>query len=205
MGYRFLIFGLILFSCGRTVETKNENEHKNENADTSVFVEKGKQEESPALLKQIDFSNRVFDIGDATHFTDTCSFYFECDCCSGLLLFNKDSTFYYKDYCVTDISIGTGTYSIKNNLFSLNFDGRKVSDIYNMEYDLDSTVTEYTKRDTLIESLVTRYSLELCGNRKKLVNLDKSVIAIETSSDYQKEIYFLQNNGYLKRLNQLKR
>src|SRR5690606_13569867 len=100
-----LIIGVLVGSCGQTTTTNLADNI--EQADTVVRISTDsnraeKKETIYALpIKLIDLQEKIFEIGSVTHFTDTCSFYFECDCCSGELIFNADSTFYYKDYCMS--------------------------------------------------------------------------------------------------------
>lgn len=62
---------------------------------------------------------------------DSCSFYFECDCCFADIYFNSDKTFYVHDYCVEEESYSRGQFEIYGDTILLTYSGHWVSTIYN--------------------------------------------------------------------------
>ena len=191
-----------LLSCGRSKRSDIQNvqseitasDAKSKNDSVSTFP-----------IKMTDLQEKVFEIGSTTHFTDSCSFYFECDCCSGELIFDPDSTFYYKDYCVETISVAVGLYVIESNILYLKYSGRWVSKIYNLENETDTSAIDYIMTDTLVTPVTFRYSPTVCNNRVKLVGLENEEFAIDTDLDYREAVGLLNQDGFIDRLRNMKR
>lgn len=198
MKYKITYVGGFLFlSCGQ-ITNPSDSELVLQTDSSSVTQSFNKTTElitKPGVTK---LNEKVFSIGSKSHFTDSCTFYFECDCCSGDLIFNGDSTFYYKDYCVADIAVTKGKYLIADNILSLEYSGRYVSRIYNWDYDTDSSSAEYSITDTIIEPFRQQYLITLCRSKIKLTeaqNLD--LCAIETNGKHKDEIDLLIKQGFL--------
>jgi hypothetical protein len=71
-----------------------------------------------------------------------CSVYGECDCCSQDIFFDK-TNFIYISYCLMDISVSKGTYSIVDNKIQMKFDSICYSSEYNWENEVTQTNIEY--------------------------------------------------------------
>lgn len=125
-----------------------------------------------------DLANKVFEIGSKTHFTNSCSFYFECDCCAGELLFNKDFTFFYLDYCMSNESVRKGTYQIDNGKLVLNYGTALVSKISNEENHIENSNNEYVISDSTLEQTTNHFLVSRCDERLLLIDSVNEVLAI---------------------------
>ena len=152
------------------------------------------------ILSFIDFAEKSFDCGSPTNFTDSCAFYFECDCCSAALLINGDSSFYYFNECVEDMIIRTGRISIDGNLVTLDFDSLCVSKIYRLDDAYDSSNKNFKLIDSLAQPIRIEYLPSKCGSKIKLIERSGSEIAIETISDYSQKVETLRKEGIIERL-----
>lgn len=147
-------------------------------------------------LRRANLENKVFEFGSKTHFTDSCSFYFECDCCSGELLFGRDSTFYYLDHCMSDETARKGIYFIENGQLKLEYGKQCVSRKYNYQNELDTSAVDYFISDTLVKEFSITYSASICENKIKLTDPQNKYYGIETNSTFEKNIQYLKENGF---------
>ena len=194
----YLITVIILISCqadtGKYKDVKNLNNTEeiknNETVDLSIS----------------HFTNKVFEFGSSTHFTDECDFYFECDCCSGDLIFNSDSTFYAIDYCMSDQSISEGNYAIRDNMLILKYSGVCVSEKYNWENEMDTSAIDYFIKDTINAPLNIEFYAQFCNDKLKLVyeNESKKSFVIESKKPYKESINHLSSKGFIQRIKSLK-
>ena len=186
---KYLLINLVFFliSCGQN-STDNRKIPKTDSSAVQVIKEPIKEiinKSKETIVEPLDLQNKMFDIGDKSHFTDSCSFYFECDCCSGNLIFNSDSSFYYKSYCVADVSFTNGQYSISNDTISLHFSGHSTTEAYNWDHEIDSSAVEYYITDTTFTPTTYNYRVELCNGKLKLINLEYKEIAIQSDNEGQ--------------------
>jgi len=195
MRYLYIYLGLLLLSCGQKSTDKP--------AQIEVIIKDSvKINSSPPIvvqptqnieLMQTELHDKVFEIGSKTDLTDNCKFYFECDCCSGDLIFNSDSSFNYISYCVADVSYTSGTYSVINDTIKLLFSGHSITEAYNWDYETDSTATEFTITDTTLAPATFHYIAELCNDKFKLSNLDYDEVAMQTRKDYRSTVTELES------------
>lgn len=133
---------------------------------------------------QTQLVNKVFKTGSKTHFNNykKCDFYFECDCCSGKILFTTSTKFLMIDYCMSDFVLTKGTYKISNNEVVFDFDGSRIDVKYNWERETDPDAEpNYFVNDSTIAKMQLKYTIDNC-ERTMLVNKqkDNTFIAIET-------------------------
>ena len=148
---------------------------------------------------------RIFEMGSKTHFTDTCAFYFECDCCSGDLVLNPDQTFYEIDHCMVDKSLLHGQYKFKNDTLTLNFDGICVKREYNWENEVDTSAVDFFVTDTIFEPFTHQYYSTQCDSRTQLTRISGDQMGVEVYKDFSKFQKDLQNQGLIGRLKKIKR
>jgi len=157
----------------------------------------------PTTKTEIDIAGKVYEYGDQRHFTDSCVFYFECDCCSGDILFNNDSSFYVSDFCMPGTYISSGHFRVDSNRVRLFFTGPCVSTSWNEIYDIDTTQPKYFNKDTIYSPYNKTIVPFKCGQAllfKDLGSEDfyspsrKSAIDLMTS---------LQANDFLDRIKRL--
>ncbi len=191
-----LIIGYETNVCTRTTRYNYEEI----NAIKLAVANYPQQSEKP----NIDLKQKVFEIGSKIHFTDSCSFYFECDCCSGKIVFNSDSTFYYLGSCAADLTARKGYYTWKNDTLQLTYMSLSVSRLYNFENETDTSATDFIISDTNVEETVINYSVSLCDNRILLSDLENDKFGIETTSSYNEVIEFISNH-FSERFNQLQK
>jgi|GEM_PF-2583705 len=200
----FVIAGLIGFIIACNSPSNQEDSKKSKPKPT---FNKEEITEPTLDLNSIDYEylqSKVFEVGSVYDFTDSCVFYFECDCCSGELIFNADSSFYYSDYCMSDQTILFGKYFLEKQILHLNFSGIQVAQIYNYENEIDTSAIDYFMEDTVIQANQTQYKLELCNNKLKLKRVDKNFLAVETDEDPSLTIKYLNKEGFIKRYQKIK-
>jgi hypothetical protein len=139
---------------------------------------------SELTLAQTTLTKKVFETGSKTHFDNfkKCDFYFECDCCSGKLLFPSSSDFLFVNYCMSDFVVTKGTYMISNGEVTLNFDGKRIDVKYNWELEMNPNAEPtYFVNDSTITKYQLNYKIEKC-EKTMLVNEqeNETFIAIET-------------------------
>lgn len=195
----FLSFALFLFACGnepgngRPLEPKPTSTPEKENPPIIDIPFK----ESKLRFEQLH--SKVFKNGKLTDFTDSCKFYFECDCCFGEMIFKPDSNFYYLEYCMSDIAVPRGKYVIKNNQLVLKYSGLIRSKEYNWEHELDSTQIEFFLKDTTVTSWIHTYEIQSCNNKLAFIskNTEETFILLETKDDFKEGINYLKEDGLI--------
>lgn len=147
-------------------------------------------------------TSQLYTTGNATHFTDSCQFYFECDCCAGDLILNSDSTFYSIDYCMADQSVSYGTYSKSADNLTLFFSGICVSKVYNWENEVDSSVVDYFINDTVYKAFSVKFDVKNCNDHEMLVHQgeNSNEIAIETQVYSDKPMSELVDRSILNKI-----
>ncbi|GAL86144.1 hypothetical protein MYP_3373 [Sporocytophaga myxococcoides] len=147
----------------------------------------------------IDIRNRVFEFGSTTHL-DECRFYFECDCCSGEFIFKPDYTFYYIDYCMSDLSVTRGTYHINNNYVYLSADSIRVQELYNWEQESDTSAIEYILSDSIIKPYKMQFAIHKCESNIKLIDMeDPAFVALSSDKNQDSILTILKKKGIIKR------
>ena len=134
---------------------------------------------------------KVFSEGASYHFTDSCDFNFECDCCAGNLVFNADLTFYYTFKCIGDETFCPGNYEIKADRLLLHYNGSVITKEYNWENDIDSTSIDFFWKDTIIDPWTNKYFIQLCNKKIKLIDDKKENVGIETGQGYAQKIEYI--------------
>lgn len=140
-----------------------------------------------------DLSGKVFISGDRRHFiSDSCVFYFECDCCSGSIIFNPDSTFYSHDLCIPEDSYSTGRFSVCGTTLTLHYSGYCISSFSNEETDQDNTTSsERYLRDTVIAPSTISYSMTTCGDHLLFQQISgDELLAINKSGYFETPVQF---------------
>jgi hypothetical protein len=198
----FYILILIFLGACQTDSKIKESEK----TESTTKVKSEPKKISEVNLTKSDLSNKTFEIGSSTHFTDTCGFYFECDCCSGDLIFSSDSTFYSIDYCMSDQSVSEGTYKISGNILTLKYSGICVSKVYNWENEMDTSAVDYFIKDTINKPHSIKFTAELCNNKLTLIHNGEQgkSIAIETKETFNNQIKALTENAIINRIDSLK-
>jgi len=195
---------LFLFACGnepgkgRPFEEKLKKPNVIPNPiKTGPQIEDIPFKENPLRFDQLH--SMVFENGRLTDFTDSCKFNFECDCCFGEMIFKPDSNFYYLEYCMLDVSVPQGKYSIENNQLILNYSGYIRSKEYNWGHEVDSTQIEFFLKDTTVTPWVHTYEIKSCNNQLAFIskNIEETYILLETKNNYQKGIDYLKTEGLI--------
>lgn len=159
-----------------------------------------KDNSTPVNLTNL--AGQIFEVGSKADFTDSCSFYFECDCCYGHLVFNPDSTFYNQDVCVADLAMTIGKYSFANNTLTLEYSGRYISQIYNWDHETDTTLNEYSYTDTTIQPFVKKYLAYSCNAKIAFEGQESAnEIILQIKNDYSKMFFLWENENILGKLN----
>lgn len=145
-------------------------------------------------LGKHNFSNTVYDLGEKTHLTSECEFYFECDCCSNQLLFNSDSTFLVVSPCTQDVSISHGTYEVLDNTLYLYYSG-----VWHKRYtisDEQDRPAEYDYKTNKIPAHTEIYSPEMCQNTTLFTQQNNTDIKIIRSQEsLEKQLVYLKKVG----------
>lgn len=142
-----------------------------------------------------EFEQKVFDIGLNTDFTDTCAFLFECDCCSGNLVLGKNNDFFLINYCLGDKDLMNGQYNFKKDTLILQYSGNWISREYNWEREMDSTVTAYLMKDTIVPAFERKFLITKCNAKLRFTEIGGEEMAIETSRNYASFIDTLKAIG----------
>jgi hypothetical protein len=215
MMYRLVIIFFIILSLG-SCEDKNL-ENKQRNNDTAIKIQK----ESDTLISRINteqekfsddttiidaefsFINAVFDYGASQHLNE-CNFYFECDCCSGNLIFYKDSAFYYVDHCIGNLTITRGHFSIHENKLICISDGIRVDKEYDPSKEYNPNIDEFQLTDTITEPYKMLFEIQSCNNKPQLVDRSNEEIWIAAYTDLNadREIKKLYKDGIMDRFKQ---
>jgi|GEM_PF-5154803 len=101
-------------------------------------------------ISMADLQEKVFDVGKSEHLTKNGTFNFECDCCSGKILFNADTTFYTIGNCGNKERLYTGTFELKDDELILSTFNAEVTKIYNEQKEFDESQPQYYYKDTII-------------------------------------------------------
>jgi len=133
---------------------------------------------------QSTLTRKVFTVGSKTHFDNfkKCDFYFECDCCSGQLLFPTQSSFLLINDCVSDYVVTKGTYSIADNGLTLHSDGHRIEVKYNWEREMNPDAEPaYFVKDSAVSGYQLDFKFDSC-QQKILLNQkgQEAFIGIET-------------------------
>lgn len=155
--------------------------------------------------KRSDLERKVFEIGDKRFFLkDSCSFYFDCDCCFSELYFNANKTFYVHDYCVEEQSYCQGQFQIFGDTVVLIYSGYWTSTIYNeARQENDSLSPKFFYKDTIKPSFTTRFLTKKCGRNIVLTQTDGEEFAVETKGSYEKCIEVMEMTGDIRKLDSL--
>lgn len=187
--YLIIIIGILINSCSQSEVKDLSSTSQSEKLGKTTFA-----------FEIDDLKGKIFEIGSKTHFTDTCAFYFECDCCSGELLFDSEISFYYLDYCMSDQTLRKGTYKIENGQLVLSYGAKCVSKNYNYENEIDTSAVDFIMTDTIVKEISVTYSMTLCENKIKLTDQLHKDIAIEVKSNFSEKIEYLRMEGFLGRI-----
>lgn len=193
-----------------SIEEKSENEEiKSENIiehNESISEENIKSKpievDTTDFLIVDSFDQIVFENGSSYHFLqDSCSFYYECDCCAGLYIFNEDSTFYSIDYCMSDESIRQGKYSIDKFNLKLQFDKWVLNKKYNEDYEKDLTAIPYFYIKKEMNPIELHYFISKCGDKIKLTDSLDKFCAVEVLTGYKDIIEQLTDENLILNIN----
>lgn len=142
--------------------------------------------------------NKVFVLGAENHLKG-CKFQFACDCCSGDLIFLPDSTFYYTNYCMADITVTRGHYIIQRDSLHLRSDGIQVKEEYNWERESNPTAQEFFIKDTIINPYSMDFKIQRCNEHSILVDEGKNgtFVALPKDSSVDAEMRVLEKKGIM--------
>ena len=141
---------------------------------TSLFTRYGLTQ----IADLSDILGQDFRWGAASDYTDSCTFYFECDCCFGDLTFAK-SRFTYVDWCIETTSTVSGNVLFENDMIILVSDSLRSMKEYNYLHDEDETQPEYYEYDTLMQPFRAEFFTGTCNNKLVMVSKDNSSIAVQ--------------------------
>jgi hypothetical protein len=145
------------------------------------------------------FAHSVFDMGEKSHLTDKCSFYFECDCCANQLVFDSDSTFVVVAPCTQDVSVSYGNYQVKDNQLYLHYSG-KWTERYIIS-DEPNKAPEYAYRDTLVPAHTEVFTPEVCKTTTLFTEQNNTNIKLLRSQQSKEEqLEYLKEVGLLDKL-----
>ena len=197
----YILILTLICSCQSDPKIK-----KSEKKESTIKIKAETKKIYEINLTKSDVNNKTFKIGSSTYFTDTCRFHFECDCCSGDLIFSSDSTFYSIGYCMSDQSISEGTYKLNGDILTLNYSGISVSKVYNWEHETDTLAVDYFIKDTINKPHSIKFTAELCNNKLTLIHNGEQgkSIAIETKEPFINKIETLTENEIISRIDSLK-
>ena len=191
---------IILLSCSTRPNGSDGVEASSESATISPFL--------PVTdIQSGDITERVWISGNKLHFVEnSCSFYFECDCCYSEMIINADSTYYAHDFCLQNESISYGRLSISADTLTLYSSGHCTTSIYNDERIEGDTITpEYTYTDTVFPASTNRFLATKCGNQLVFQQIDGAEFIALTASDYSNAIKDLKQDSIFRRVERLKR
>jgi|LakMenE18May11ns_1017448.scaffolds.fasta_scaffold9856914_2 hypothetical protein len=191
---------LLMMSCSTRPSRSDGVEASSDSATISPFL-------PVPDIQSGDITEKVWVSGNKRHFVqDSCSFYFECDCCYSDMIINADSTYYAHDYCVQNESISYGRFSISADTLTLHSSGHCTTSIYNEERIEGDTITpEYTYTDTVFPASTNRFLATKCGNQLVFQQIDGTEFIALTASDYANAIKDLKQDSIFKRVERLKR
>ena len=163
------LFSLLLFSCSNPSESdKIAADSIAVVKDSSVAMEEQTGQPSLDNFKALDssfsFTDAVFEYGESS-LLDECKFDFGCDCCSSKIIFYNDSSYYFIDYCMADLSVTQGNFSINENKIELISDGICINKEYDDSKAYNPLVDEFTLRDTITRPYIVTFGLKSCEGR----------------------------------------
>jgi len=176
---------LILYaiSCSQPVKPQN----------TSTIFE---VESLEIQINKHTFSHSLFDIGEKTHVTPECAFFFECDCCFNQVLFTSDSTFIVVSPCTEETSVSHGRYEVIDNAIYLRYSG--VWKNQYLVFDEQGKETEYAFKTYTTTPQIEVYAPEVCKNitlfskqTKPEIKMLRSEETLESKLTYLKRIGLL--------------
>jgi len=156
-------------------------------------------------LTLADFENTSWVVGYTGHLLG-CEFEFACDCCKGELFLLENSAFYLVDYCLADRSITSGTFSYDKSKLALNFSGKCVSDTYNWEQEMDSTVTKMFYIDSQSTPHAVTFEVGDCDHNLFLGHSSSEKMdaaAIKSEMSTQDTLHAFQKEGIVDRFEAL--
>jgi hypothetical protein len=202
----YLLIAFLLFvACGRNQPALTPEANKQQPTvavGPEAIADKPGAGES-AGLTYADLEGKVFQMGSISLFTDSCAFYFACDCCAGDLVFNADKTFYTINHCMSDKSLAAGIYSLQNDKLTLSFNGICVSKNYNWANETDTAAVDYFMTDTIVSPWLFTYTATWCNNKIKLTRSDNKDIGILTKASYANYMDVLKKEGFAERLKKI--
>ena len=108
------------------------------------------------------------------NYLEGCDFKFYCDCCFSTIFF-RGSNFYIQDECMADLILCGGSFYQTDDSIFLESNGVLVSDIFNWEFDLDSSVSKTLVRDTISAPFKLSFLIDSCQHKIKLVGKKGSI------------------------------
>ncbi|MBI1307721.1 MAG: hypothetical protein GC181_14045 [Bacteroidetes bacterium] len=127
-------------------------------------------ENQPAFPDKNFFINKTFVHGANHNLTDSCTFYFECDCCFEYLEFKRDSVV-QTAFCVERTTYSSGSWEIVDSILKIHFSGK----VLTMEDD-DYTDEVHIVEDTLIAPWTVEYNSKRCRDHWIFTNASNSMI-----------------------------
>ncbi|HYD92259.1 MAG TPA: hypothetical protein VEA37_12320, partial [Flavobacterium sp.] len=135
-------------------------------------------------ISMADLQEKVFDFGKSEHLTKNGTFKFECDCCSGKILFNSDTTFYAVDKCENKERLYTGTFELKDNELILSTFNAEVTKIYNEQKEFDESQPQHYYKDTIITPSKEIFKASFRNGRWQLSNSILDLHLLPAGDDY---------------------
>jgi len=146
--------------------------------------------------QQLKIENLCFECGDNVFLKDSCTFYFECDCCSAILIFYDEETFYSFVQCVEKTAVTRGTYSINNDEIEFRYCG-----VTAYKEEIDTVGIIYSGSNIIYSEKVSSpfirtEKIDKCGDKivlidkeqkQRCIQLEKQVSGYEIFDDYYKE------------------
>ncbi|MBO9701857.1 MAG: hypothetical protein J7604_16740 [Sporocytophaga sp.] len=191
----FLIITISIIACKTETESKKAKQQRQSETINKVDQQINKITSDTT----VDLRDRVFEFASTTYL-DGCTFEFGCDCCLGEFLFKSDYTFYYVDHCEGDITVTRGIYQLKNNFIYLNSDSIRVEELYNWDYENDTTAIEYILNDSIITPYKMQFAINKCESKIKLVDIeDPTTVALNSGKNLDSILTALKKKGIIKR------
>jgi hypothetical protein len=111
-----------------------------------------------------DLTGQVFLLAEE-FFEDKCEVVADCDCCGTELFFLSNTKFGFVSRCLSGDSYFSGTYTLKTNKLTLNFNKKYVDEIVDEEYNVEKYETRQTKIDKV------EFDIKQCGQKTRLTHL----------------------------------
>ena len=157
-------------------------------------------------LEQNKFAGKVFEAGLGKYFNanEKCAFYFECDCCSDILIFVDEKSYYLLSYCISNIDLTRGTFSVIDSFVKIASDRMLISKKYNWELEVNPNANpKYFINDTIHKKYAFYFKIKSCnGNllESKMKN-GEVYLAKETLNKKEDELKKLKEYGFDKYIN----